>query len=516
MGNYLIAYDLGTGGNKASLFDTTGRLLADTFIPYQTYYPKAGWHEQRPADWWNALVESTRGLVSKSEIDVNEIAALGISGHSLGVVPLDKSGHLLRETTPIWSDSRAVAQARDMFERVSESEWYYLTGNGFPAPLYSAFKMMWYRDNAPEMFTQIERVVGTKDYINYLLTGEILTDYSYASGSGVYDLVKWRYSDDLLDASCLPRKFFPEIVPSSQVIGTLKKEIAQILGLPESVKVVSGGVDNSCMALGARNIKDGRIYNSQGSSSWIAMTTKEPILDDKFRPFVFTAVIPGLFNSAIPVFSSGTSFRWLRDQLCPDLVDQARQEGKEVYELMTALAAQSPVGSRGVIFNPNLGGGSSIDESINIRGAYLGLDLGHTRADVIRATMEGVAMEMRLALDELRKKTTISEQMLVVGGGSRSRLWLQMYADLYNMTIIKTNIDQQAAALGAAALAGVGAGFWKDFEIIDEIHKIVEVIEPIPANAETYNKIMPVFRKAGKYLAELGDMVVDLGLSHRG
>ena len=111
-----------------------------------------------------------------------------------------------------------------MFERVSESEWYYLTGNGFPAPLYSAFKMMWYRDNVPEMFNQIERVVGTKDYINYLLTGEILTDYSYASGSGVYDLVKWRYSDDLLDASCLPRKFFPEIVPSSQVIGTLKRK----------------------------------------------------------------------------------------------------------------------------------------------------------------------------------------------------------------------------------------------------------------------------------------------------
>lgn len=513
MGNYIIAYDLGTGGNKASLFDSSGNGLADTFVPYRTFYPKAGWHEQRPSDWWKAVVESTRLLIEKSGIKTNELAAVGISGHSLGVVPLDKEGNVLRETTPIWSDSRAVAQARAMFEKIGEAEWYYLTGNGFPAPLYAIFKMMWYQDNEPEMFARIERVVGTKDYINYLLTGVIQTDYSYASGSGVYDLVQWRYSDELLEASCLPRKFFPEIVPSSQVIGTLTKEAARALGLPESVKVVSGGVDNSCMALGAGNIEDGRIYNSQGSSSWIAMTTKEPILDDKFRPFVFTAVIPGLFNSAIPVFSSGSSFRWLRDQLCPDLVAQAKQEGKEVYELMTTLAAQSPVGSRGIIFNPNLGGGSSVDESINIRGAYLGLDLGHTRADVIRATLEGVAMEMRMALDELRKKTHVSDQMRVVGGGSRSRLWLQIYADLYNMTIIKTNIDQQAAALGAAALAGVGVGFWKDFRIIDDIHQIMEVLEPVPANVETYNRIMPLFRKAGSYLAELGDMVVEQGLS---
>ncbi len=513
MANYLIAYDLGTGGNKASLFDTEGNCIADTFVFYQTYYPKAGWHEQCPEDWWKALVESTRGLIQKSGIDVREIAALGISGHSLGVVPLDKSGKLLRETTPIWSDARAVPQTRQMFEKISESAWYNLTGNGFPAPLYAVFKMMWYRDNEPDMFGRADKIIGTKDYINYRLTGRIITDYSYASGSGVYDLVKWRYSDELMAASEISRDLFADIVPSSEVIGVLTKEAAELLGLPQGVKVVAGGVDNSCMALGARNIKDGRIYNSQGSSSWIALTTKNPILDDKFRPFVFTAVIPGLFNSAIPVFSSGSSFRWLRDQLCPDLVQQANAEGKDVYDLMTALAAQSPVGARGVLFNPNLGGGSSVDDSINIRGAYFGLDLGHKRSDVIRATMEGIAMEMRMALNELRKKMAISEDMLVVGGGSRSRLWRQIYADLYNMPIIKTNIDQQAAALGAAALAGVGAGFWKDFEIIDEIHHVVEVLNPIPANVETYDRIMPVFIKAGKYLAEIGDTVTELGLS---
>jgi xylulokinase len=380
--------------------------------------------------------------------------------------------------------------------------------------LYSVFKIMWYRENEPEMFKRIYKVVGTKDYINFQLTGQILTDHSYASGSGVYDLVSWKYSEKLIAASGLPSEIFPKIVPSSQVIGTLTSEAAETLGLPTKVKVVAGGVDNSCMALGARNIKDGRIYNSQGSSSWIAVTTKEPILDEQFRPFVFTAVLPELFNSAIPVFSSGTSFRWVRDQFCPDLLAESKREKKDIYDLMTGLAATSPVGSRGLLFNPSLAGGSSIDASINIRGAFLGLDLGHTRADVIRATMEGVAMEMRVALDELRGKMTISDEMVVVGGGSRSKLWRQMYADLYKMRILKTNVDQQAAALGAAALAAVGADLWKDCEIIDVIHKVVDVTEPDLANVAKYEKIMPIFRKSGKYLAEIGDLVAALESAH--
>jgi xylulokinase len=395
MGNLIIAYDLGTGGNKASLYDLHGNCLAESFVTYQTYYPRAGWHEQRPADWWAAVVESTRQLLEAADVNRADVAALGISGHSLGVVPMDAQGTLLRESTPIWSDARPVAQTRQMFAHISESEWYRLTGNGFPAPLYSVFKIMWYRDNEPEMFKRIHAVIGTKDYVNYRLTGRMATDFSYASGSGVYDLVGWKYSLELIEASGLPRSIFPEILPSAEVIGTLTPEAAQALGLTPQVKVVAGGVDNSCMALGARNIEDGRIYNSQGSSSWIAVTTRKPVLDERFRPFVFTAVMPGLFNSAIPVFSSGTSFRWVRDQLCPDLVADARNNGTDVYDLMTGLAAASPVGARGVIFSPNMAGGSSIDASINIRGAFLGLDLGHRRGDLIRAAMEGVAMEMR-------------------------------------------------------------------------------------------------------------------------
>jgi xylulokinase len=463
-------------------------------------------------DWWDAVVKSTNRLLTEANVDKREIGCCGISGQSLGVVPLNRNGNLLREETPIWSDSRPDTQVQSFFENVDEADWYQMTGNGFPAPLYTVFKIMWYQDNEPEMFGKIDKIIGSKDFINFKLTGRIATDYSYASGSGVYDLLGWNYSETLIAASGLQREIFPDIVPSTEVLGELTEEAANALGLPKTVKVVAGGVDNSCMALGARNIQEGRVYNSLGSSGWIAVSSQKPLLDFRTRPYVFTHVIPGMFTSALSIFSAGTSFQWVRDHLCQNLVAQAKQQDLDAYDLMIALAEKSPIGANKLLFNPSLGGGTSLDPSPNIRGAFIGLDLGHTQADVIRAAMEGIVMGLRLALDELRKLTQLSDEILAVGGGSQSKLWRQIYADVYNMDIVKTNVDQQAAALGAAALAAVGTGLWTDFTKIDDIHQIESVTKPIPENTRIYEQLLPIFVKAGHYQAELGDMLAKLGI----
>ena len=510
---YIIAYDLGTGGNKASLYDITGRCLAENFVSYPTQYPATGWHEQRPEDWWNAVVESTNRLFKDAPIKRDEISCCGISGHSLGVVPLDRDGKLLRMATPIWSDSRPLSQSKQFFEKIDENEWYLMTGNGFPPPLYSIFKMMWYRDNESEMFKKIHKIIGTKDFINYKLTGNMVTDFSYASGCGVYDLVNWKYSDSLISASGLPREIFPDIVPSTEVIGKLTAEASEALNLPSHIKVVAGGVDNSCMALGARSFKEGRAYNALGSSSWIAVSSGKPLLDAHTRPYVFTHVIPDYFVSATSIFSSGSSFRWLRDQLCQAIVSEAEMNNVDAYELMTAEAEKSPIGSNSIIFNPSLAGGNLLDESPNIRGAFMGLDLGHTRADLIRSVMEGVAFGLRVALDELKRLTSIADEMTVVGGSSQSRLWRQIFADVYQMNIVKTNVDQQAAALGAAALAAVGTGLWSDFNIIDEIHAIEDITEPVLENSAAYARLLPIYKKASQMHAEIGDMLASVAVA---
>jgi xylulokinase len=501
----ILAYDLGTGGNKASLYTEEGECLDEVFVSYDTLYPESGWHEQRPEDWWNAVVASTRKLLASGKASPESIECLAVSGHSLGCVPLDKSGTLLRETTPIWSDKRPEKQAAAFFDKIDPDDWYDRTGNGFPAPHYTVFKAMWYRDCEPEMFGRIDKIIGTKDYINYRLTGRIATDFSYASGCGAYNLKEWAYDEELLEATGLSKTLFPEIVPSTEILGTLTEEAADTLGVPRTVKVACGGVDNSCMALGARNIAEGRVYASLGSSAWVAVCSEKPLLERRSKPYVFTHVIPGMFTSAVAIFSSGSSFRWVRDCLCPDLVDAAERDGKDVYDLMTELAQQSPVGAKGLLFNPSMAGGSSLDASPHIRGALLGLDLGHTRSDVIRAAMEGIALNMRIVLDELRALCPVAEEMVAVGGSSRSALWRTMFANALNIKIIKTNVGQQAGSLGAAAVAAVGAGLWKDFSQIDQVHHINDISKPKPETRAVYESLLQIFRQAAEDQSRLGD-----------
>ncbi len=500
---YILAYDFGTGGIKASLYDEAGACVADGFESYPTLYPAHGFHEQRPADWWRATVASTRKLlVSAPGGAAQGVRAIGISGHSLGVVPVDAAGHLLRETVPIWSDARPDAQPAAFFARVAEAEWYGMTGSGFPPPLYSVFKLMWFRDREPEMFGRVHKILGTKDYINFRLTGVLATDHSYASGSGVYDLKARGYAPRLVEASGLDAALLAEIVPSTQVLGGLTEEAARELGLPRAVQVVAGGVDNACMSLGAGAFREGRAYNSLGSSSWIAVSSQEPLLDVRSRPYVFDHVVPGQYVSALAIFSAGTSLSWVRDRLCQDLVTRAAAEGRSAYALMDEEAAGSPLGANGVLFNPTLAGGNALDASPAVRGAFLGLDLRHTRADLLRATLEGVALGLRNVLDELRRLTPVAEPLTLVGGGANSPFWRQIYADVYHVPVVKTRAGQQAAALGAAAVAAVGVGLWKDFGVIDAVSGVTDRCEPDATRAAEYGRLLARYRQAAALLGE--------------
>ena len=502
---YIIAYDLGTGGTKASLFDEEGTSRASAFVPCVTYYPQENFREQRPEEWWDTVKQSTRQLLERTAVNPEQIVCLAVSGHSLGAVPIDAHGALLADQVPIWSDSRADREAEEFFRHVSEKEWYMTTGNGFPAPLYAVFKMMWYRTNLPDVFRRVKCFVGTKDYINYRMTGVLCTDYSYASGSGVYDLAGWKYKEEYIVASGVPREMFPDIVPSTEIIGCLTKEAAQELGLPVTVKVACGAVDNSCMAAGAACVGEGEAYTSLGTSAWIAVSSKKPVLDEQKRPYVFAHCVPGKYVSATAIFSAGNSFQWLRDQVCKNFVEEQKRGGREAYTAMTDLAESSPVGANRLLFNPSLAGGSSLDRSVNIRGAYIGLDLQHTQADLIRAALEGICMNLRIALDALEECVPFGDEMLIVGGGGKSRFWRSLFASIYNKKIIEMNIGQDAGSLGAALIAGVGAGIWTDFDTVKTMTKVVSVQEPQKEDREAYEKLLILFKKVSEIQSMIGD-----------
>jgi xylulokinase len=484
----IIAYDLGTGGLKAVLFDESGKSIAGTFIPCKTFYPQSKQHEQRPQDWWEAVCQSTQILLEKSKSSPHDIACVALSGHSLVVAPLNKQGKLLTEYVPIWSDTRAGDCVKEFFTDLSYEDWYMTTGNGDPAECYSILKLMWMKKHQSDIYGHIDKVLGSKDYINYKLTGIKCTDPSYASGFGVFNLRQWDYEDRFFDAAGIDKQIFPDILPSDAIIGHVTQEAAKETGLAAGTPVACGAVDNTCMALGARGIGEGRVYTSLGSSSWIAVTSTTPVLDSKTRPFVFAHVKKGYYTSGVSIFSAGSSFRWVRDHLCRDMTPD-----ENAYIQMTRLAGKVPVGSHGVLFNPSLAGGSAQEPAPEMRGGFFGLSLAHTREDMIRAAMEGVAMAMKGVLEALKSKVTLEKEMLICGGGSKSDVWRQIFADVYNQDILKTTIDQDAATVGAAALAANACGIRHGYQYINRLHITESIERPIRENVEKYEKLQQLF-----------------------
>ncbi|MFI3306253.1 MAG: FGGY family carbohydrate kinase [Rikenellaceae bacterium] len=499
----IIAYDLGTGGLKASLFSDSGALLGFEFESYPTHNLSAHIQEQAPADWWSAIVASTKRLLDSTKVDPAQIVSLAISGHSLGVVPIDKEGSLLVEQTPIWSDKRAQQEAQEFFERVDYRSWYMATGSGFPAECYSIFKIMWYRRHCAEAFANVDCILGTKDYCNFLFTGRRVTDHSYASGSGVYSLANRGYCSEYVEASGIDSSILPEIIEATDVVGTITAEAAAQTGLPLGVKVICGGVDNSCMALGAGGFRDGHLYTSLGSSAWIALSSSSPVVNFETKPYVFAHVVKSMYASATCIFSAGTSLSWVLDNLYTDL------QGDEKYRQLAQMASESKVGANGLIFNPSLAGGSMLEQSANICGGFVGLNLSHDRRDVMRATLEGIALNLRIALDELMRESGQQSSMLMVGGGAKSAYWMELFANIYGLEVVKSSVDQECASLGAAALAAVGAGLWSDFERIESQHNVEATYQPDPETKRRYDELLPKFKRLSSMLSEFGDILAD-------
>lgn len=477
---YVISYDLGTGGLKAGLFNTCGEPAGFEFLPYETFYPCPGYHEQRPRDWWQAICSATKSLIKKHQINPTNIVALASSGQSLVAAPIDRNGDLLLESVPIWSDRRASEEAKTFFEHVDYQTWYMTTGNGDPPETYSVFKLMWLKRHLPEIFSRTRAFLGSKDYINFRLTGKIFTDYSYASGSGAFELKNWRYSETILETAGLSRDLLPQVVESHAVIGSVTAEAARECGLCAGTRVVCGGVDNSCMALGTTGISKGSLYTSLGSSAWMAISADKPVLDAIKLPFVFAHIEKGYYTSAVSIFSAARAFQWARDIFCPDLAG-------ERYAQMDLLAAASPVGANGVMFYPALAGGSSQEPSEYLQGAFNGLTLSTNRGDILRAILEGVALSLGcFCLPVIEPFSKPEHEMIICGGGAKSDLWMQIFADVFGRTILRINVDQDAASLGAAAIALRGAGYWHDYIPLDGLFQVEKTFHPIPVHFDKY------------------------------
>ncbi len=491
---YLLAHDLGTTGNKATLYSSDGELIASDVYDYQTHYPKHNWAEQNPNDWWNATCLSTQRLLEKSRVHPTDVAVISFSGQMMGAVMVDQSGVPLRDCI-IWADMRSEEQAAKMAAKISSEEVYQISGNPL-SPSYTIEKVMWIRDNQPDIFRQSHKFLHAKDYLVFKLTGKFVTDYTDASGTNAFDLVKREWSAPLVEATGLPFEIFPEAHPSTTVIGEITNAASQEIGLRAGTPVVIGAADGCCAAVGAGVVREGSAYNYVGSSSWIALATSEPLIDPKQRTVTFCHADPKMMMPVGTMQCVGGAYQWFKDEIGRIETKAGEDAGVSPFELLNLKAESTVPGAHNLIFLPYLLGERTPYWNPNARGAYIGLTRGHTREDLTRSILEGAIFGLRTIVDTFLDQGVQIDDVRVIGGGARGRLFCQIQADIFRRRILRTQLLEEATSLGAAITGGVGIGLFKDFSVAEELVRIADMFTPHPQKGEDYDKLYEIFTES--------------------
>lgn len=497
---YLLAHDLGTSGNKATLFTTDGKLVKSTLYTYSTDYFNSNWAEQDAGDWWEAVCSTTREILQG--IDRELVASVSFSGQMMGCLCVGKDGEPLRKSI-IWADQRAVKEADYINDKIGNKRFYRITGHRI-SPAYGIQKLMWIKNNEPGIYEATHKMLNSKDYIIYKLTGRFVTDFSDATGTTAFDLNTYKWSDEIISATGIDAGKLPELKPSTYVVGGVTRLASEKTGLAEGTPVVCGGGDGVCATVGAGCIREGMAYNVLGSSSWISMTSEKPIYDEQMRTFNFAHIIPGFIAPCGAMQAAGVSYSWLRNEICTSETEEAIRRGISPYELINDEIEKSPAGANGLIYLPYLLGERSPRWNPNARGAFIGLKMEHKRADILRSVLEGVTLNLDIILKVFAEHTPITE-ITAIGGGAKGRVWRQIMADIYGIRVLKPNFLDEATSMGAAVTGGVGAGVFKDFSVIGRFIEITDVQEPVESSRLTYEAVKPIFEECYASLVKVFD-----------
>jgi len=489
-GKYILAHDLGTSGNKATLFDGEGTLVASAFAGYPTHYPQPNHAEQNADEWWRAVGISSRELIARSSIDPAQIAAVGFSAMMAACLPVDETGEALAPCI-IWQDQRASVENQFMIDRCGFKRIYQITGQRCSAG-NSAPKFLWLRNHQPEVWARTHKLLMPKDYVVHKLTGVFASDYSDASHTMLFDLGAHDWSDDLLQEVGIDRSLLPDLYPSPTVVGEVTEYAAAFTGLKAGTPVVIGAGDGGAAGVGAGVIAPGTAYCVIGTSAWASVATDAPIYDRLERTMTFAHAHPGRYIPTGSMQAAGGARQWVWEQLGGDGVD------------LDAAAASVPAGSNGVVFLPYLMGERSPWWNPQARGVYAGLSLAHGRGEMARAVLEGVAIGLRQIVYALRESCPQIDSVRLIGGGGKSTLWQQIVADVLGMPVHLLELQGEATSWGAAVTAGVAVGQWR-WEKAAERGSVRRTIEPNLADAFRYAELAEIYEETYRALVPTYD-----------
>ena len=489
---YLLGIDIGTSGTKTILIEETGKVVASATDTYPLSTPKPLWAEQDPADWWNATVSTIRTVLLKSGVHASEVKGIGLSGQMHGAVFLDANNQVLRPSI-LWCDQRTGLECDWITETIGKDKVIELTSN----PVLTGFtagKIVWVRNNEPEVYAKTKKVLLPKDYIRLKLTGEFATEVSDASGTSLFNVTKRQWADEMLDGAGIPRDWMPKVYESPEVSGRVTEDVASLTGLQAGTPVVGGGGDQAAGAVGNGIVETGIVSSTVGTSGVVFAFADQPVVDPGLRVHTFCHAVPGKWHLMGVMLSAGGTLRWYRDTFAQQEMAEAQAKGTEVYDIISKQVESAEPGCEGLICLPYLTGERTPYPDPNARGVFFGITLRHDKTHFARSVYEGVAYGLRDTFEIFNEMNVPVNQVRASGGGARSPIWRQIQADITGQEHVLINIDE-GPALGVALLAGVGTGIYPSVEeACRRVIKVESSTKPDMARKSIYDRYYQVYR----------------------
>ncbi len=487
----ILTFDLGTTACKTVLFDLKGKVIDECQEEFNISQPKPGYAEHNPEDWWKALINTTGLIMNRAAQDI-EIIAIGLSSQRETIVPVDSGGNNLANAI-LWMDQRSEGQARHL-EKELGFDFIHQTTGMIPAPTFSATKILWIKENCGDVFQKAYKYLQPKDYICHKLTGEFVTDYSLASRTMMYNTKEKKWCDDILDILEINKEQLPEIISSKGIVGRLSKDASRDLGIGDGIPIIAGGGDRQCEALGVF-LDDKTIMESTGTTSNMScvIDTLEKKIDKRVVCSAHVLDNHWLFEQGMT--TTGSILRWYRDNFCFPQTFIAELSGESEYSYIDKELEKTPPGASNLLLLPFFMGAKSTRWKSSAKGLLFGLSLQHTRAHVGRSILEGVAFELRACLDIIKEAGVNPHQIVAMGGGSRSRIWNQIKADITGKTYAIPKITS-AASLGAMILAGCGVGLFDDpIQTAKDINITNKVYKPNAEVKDRYDELYSIYNE---------------------
>jgi len=488
---YWLGIDVGTGGTRALLVNDAGQVKHAFTSPHEEMrMEKPLWAEQRPENWWNAAQSAVRGVLQQAGATGGDVAGVGLSGQMHGLVLLDANRDVVRPSL-IWCDQRSQAQVDFVNRTIGADAVLQFTANpmltGFTLP-----KLLWVRDNEPAYYERARHMLLPKDYLRHQLTGEFATDVSDASGTGLFDVVNRQWSFELAEKLNIASTLLPKAYESHEVTGSITEAAAEATGLVAGTPVAAGAGDQAASAVGNGIVRSGVVSCTIGTSGVVFAHMDQPSYDRLGRVHTFCHAVKDAWHVMGVTQGAGLSLQWFRNQFAP---------GAD-YDTLTAEAAQAPAGSQGLFWLPYLMGERTPHLDALARGGWVGMTAKHTRADLIRALLEGVSYSQKDCLDIVEGMGTALESVRVSGGGAKSAFWRQMLADIFDKRVVVL-ATQEGSAYGAALLALVATGAYGSVpEVCGAAIREVDAVTPRPAEVEVYAKGHHVYQSLYPALRE--------------